>query len=152
MAALESLTIKDMSDREVLLVVHDLADSEGWVNALDVADRLGMRHDRRRATAASRLAWLRRYGAVEREFLWDENQNPILNRRGEHRMGQRWRLTPIGEAIATGTLRRAQERAIEDLDDSQFLMITRALAGRVNGSDDVTVQKLAQREWRHWLA
>lgn len=152
-APLESLTIRDMSDREVLLIVHDLStvDADRWVDALDVAERLGMKHERRRSTAASRLAWLRRYGAVEREFLWDENQNPILNRKGEHRMGQRWRLTPIGEAVALGKLTRAQEKAIENMNDSQFLLLTRALAGRVTGSDDMTVQKLAEREWKHWL-
>jgi hypothetical protein len=149
MAALESLRLADMSDREVLLIVHDLQDSEGWVDSLDMADRMGMKHDRRRSTVASRLAWLRRYGAMEREFLWDENSNPIVNRKGEHRMGQRWRLTAIGEVIALGKLKAAQEKAVSELDDSQFLLLTRALAGRVRGADDHTVQKLSEREWRH---
>src|SRR4051812_18644976 len=98
---LESLRLDDMSDREVLLVVRDVSATspDGWVLAVDVADQIGVRGDRRKHAVASRLAWLRRFGAAERELLWDENSNPIMNRAGTaQRTGQRWRLTDIGLA------------------------------------------------------
>jgi hypothetical protein len=147
---LESLRLDDMSDREVLLVVRDVSATspDGWVLAVDVADQIGVRGERRKHSVSSRLAWLRRFGAAERELLWDENSNPIMNRAGTaQRTGQRWRLTDIGLAIANGNLRRAQERAVWDLDDSQALLLTRLLAGQIQGADS-TACKLAEREWR----
>jgi hypothetical protein len=151
---LDHLRLVDLSDREILLIMKDLSQGveDGWVLAIDVADRLGMRGDHPHRKVASRLAWLRRYGAVERELLYDELGQPLLTRKGEHRAGQRWRPTEIGDAIALGALKRAQERALEGLNDEQLLLVARHVAERARGASSATSSKMIEREWKHrWL-
>jgi hypothetical protein len=152
MAPLERLRLADLSDREILLIMIDLAETDGWVLALDVADRLAMKGDHPHRMVASRLAWLRRYGAVERELLWDEHGNAIINRAGEHKHGQRWRPTDVGRAIAQGALRKAQETALAGITDEQLVLVARHVAERARGASSETSAKLVEREWKHrWL-
>jgi hypothetical protein len=136
---LEHLRLSDLSDREILLVVADTADDEGWSTADDVGERLGMPEESRRRMAAMRLSWMARYGAVQS----DPDRPGGMSR---------WRLTAIGQAIAQGRLRRAHERAVDDADDAQLLLLSRIVAERARGSGSSAAAKLIEREWRHrWL-
>jgi hypothetical protein len=150
---LDHLRLGDLSDREILLVLDDVADDEGYANAHDIAAQLAMIGDHPNRSVSVRLSWLARYGAVERELLWDEHGNPLfVGNSTEQRRGQRWRMTPIGEALATGSLKRAQERALDELTDEQLLLATRVIAERARSSRNATSGKLAEREWKHrWL-
>jgi hypothetical protein len=147
---LESLRLVDLSDREVLLVVRDVAEPDGWAYAYDVGRRLGIADDHARRAAAVRLSWLVRYGAVQREHLQDAfgNLRYINDDLGRPKYGQRWRLTDVGEAVADGKLKRAQERAVEEASDVQLLLVERAIAERGRGADAAT-SKLIEREWKH---
>ena len=142
---LSSMTIEDISDREFLLVVLDHMEDDGWTDSQLVADAFGIT----RRYPATRLAWLQRYGAVEREFERDEAGNIRYHRNGRERKTQRWRLTPIGEALANGKLKAAQQRLFEDLSDEQMLLATRHIGSRLRHSHDATVSKLMGREWRY---
>jgi hypothetical protein len=148
---LESLRLEDCSDREVLLVIRDLAaeDSEGWVLAYDVGERLGIDEKVRKRAAAQRMTWLRRYGALIREYLTNEHGEIKYDPHGNPRWGQRWALTDIGLELALGNLKSQQRRAIKDMSDGQLLLLTRALADRARHADTFTAGKLAEREWRH---
>lgn len=148
--SLDSLRLVDLSDREVLLVVRDVADGDGWAYAYDVGAQLGVVEEHRRRAAAQRLSWLRRFGAVEREHLADENGNLLYTAGDTHRprWGQRWRLTDAGEAIALGRLRAPEQRAIDGLDEPAALLAVREIARRARYAD-VTLAKLIDREWRH---
>src|SRR4051812_6508553 len=109
MAPLENLRIESYSDREFLLVVADVAGQygeEGWVDSLQVAQRLGFEE---RKVVSSRFSWLRRYEAVEREPLADEHGNLRWHKSGKPMHTQRWRLTGLGEAVAFGRLRKGDE-------------------------------------------
>jgi hypothetical protein len=46
--AIDRLTIEDYSDREFLLIVRDVCaeSSDGWTEAEEVAERMGLRHKR----------------------------------------------------------------------------------------------------------
>jgi hypothetical protein len=142
--ALTHLRIQDYSDREMLLVLNDVADSDGWADARDIAAQLAMIGDNPHRSVSCRMGWLRKYGAVDRE--------PVKHKReseeGRTIVVQRWRLTAIGQDIAMGKLRAAQEKAIRDLDDGQLLLMTRAIADRAKSSP-ATSAKLSEREWRH---
>jgi hypothetical protein len=154
MSPLESLRLIDLSDREVLLVVADVADDDGWAYAYDVAERLGVADAYRRRAGAQRLSWLKRYGAVEREHEADEHGNLMYVAGDPHRprYGQRWRLTATGEALASGRLRAAQQRAVDDADEAQLLLVARIVAERARASSSSAAAKLIEREWRHrWL-
>lgn len=148
---LESLRLEDLSDREVLLVVRDVAELDGWAYAEDVGAQLGIVAEHRRRAAAVRLSWLSRFGAVEREHLVDAfgNLRYINDDRGRPKYGQRWRLTEVGEALADGKLRAAQQRSVDDADDAQLLLVARAVAERARHSGNATSAKLIEREWRH---
>src|SRR3954468_22929316 len=110
---MESLRLEDMSDRELLLAMLGAAAPDGFVDRHDVAAHLGMKPDGHGPRSVSvRLAWMARWGTVERELLWDENGNPIMNRaKTQQRVGQRWALTERGRAIASGALKKSQENA-----------------------------------------
>ena len=149
--ALESLSNAVLSDREVLLVLRDLADADGWAYAYDVGERLGVAEEHARRAAANRLSWMVRYGAVEREHLKDADGKAryVNDDPDRPKYGQRWRLTDIGEAIAVGKLRVAQERAVADIGEAELVLMTRLVAERARGAHNATAAKLAEREWKH---
>lgn len=144
----EHLTIEDMSDREFLLVLDDHADEDGWTDSQTIADALDLAE---RRVASSRLSWLRRWGAVEREVERDEAGNIRVRRNGQTFYTQRWRLTDVGAALAHGHLLARQQQSLERLEDAQMLEVTRWVterARRVNG----TAGKLMAREWRYGMS
>lgn len=145
--ALDHLRLEDMSDREVLLVMLDVADPDGGdVDPLDVAEQLGVRGDNPRRVVSARLAWLKRFGAVERVLETDEHGNVVRNRKGEPRTTQRYRLTPIGWDMANGQLRATQEKALQGIGDAEMLLVTQWLTQRARESG-TTVANLVRREW-----
>lgn len=143
--SLKSLTIEDMSDREFLLVVVDQLQADGWADSFDVSKALGF--DKRRF-AATRLSWLSRFGAVEREHERDEAGNIRYAKDGKIRHTQRWRLTEVGEALAYGTLGKRQTEQLSKFDDDQMLYVTQWLTARARQANPV-VTKLVAREWRY---
>lgn len=141
---IEHLTIEDYSDREFLLVLADVADHEGWATSADMAERLDLKE---KASASSRLSWLRRFGAVEKEHERDEQGNLKHTPAGKPVYTQRWRMTDAGKALAYGALKKGQESTLAKIGDDQLLMVTRWLSERTR--TDGTSAKLAQREWRY---
>jgi len=139
----DRLTIDDYSDRELLLIMEDVADEDGWASADDVADRLDLS---KRAIASSRLSWLKRFGAVEREHERDDSGSLRYHRDGKAMYTQRWRMTKSGRALAHGQLRKKDEAALGTMGDEQMLLVTRWLSQRT--VDEGTTSKLVQREWR----
>lgn len=150
--SLDHLRLADLSDRELLLLVADHADGEGWASAKDIALQLQM-SDGGHRSVANRLSWLMRHGVVERELLWDEHGNAVMHTRNgqpAQKRGQRWRLTETGQAMAAGKLRAAQLRALAELTDGQLLVAARELAARTATASD-GVQWVGRREWqRRW--
>lgn len=140
----EHLTIDDYSDREFLLVLADVADGDGWATSADMADRLDVAH---KAVASSRLSWLKRWGAVEKEHERDEHGALRYHVDGKPRYTQRWRLTPAGAALANGSIKKGQQSTLDRIDDTQLLVVTRWLTQRTREAGVST--KLAQREWRY---
>jgi hypothetical protein len=149
---LESLRLEDYSDREVLLVLMDVAadDVDGWAYAYDVGKRLGITEEHARRATANRLSWMVRYGAVEREHLRDidgvyryVNDDP-----DRPKYGQRWRVTDVGAALARGELRKRDEQALERLQDEHMIVLTRWMQQRAHRDGNATMAKLVDREWR----
>ena len=147
---LERLRIVDLSDREFLLVMHDLADEEGWTDSLAVAQQL-LGKDANRRLAAGRLSWLQRWGVVERQYERDEAGNIRYSAQGLPRWAQRWRLTKEGEAFALGKLTAATERTVGSLRDETLVALTAALTERARRTGFVG-RKLMEREWRFGTA
>lgn len=151
--ALERLRLVDFSDRELLLILNDVTDAEGWGTAVDMVVHMdfapSVEHPQR--YVGSRLGWLYRYGAVEREHMYDEHNNPRFTKAGKPRFSQRWRLTPIGAAVAMGRLKAAQQRTLEGLADDQLLVAMREIT-RLYRQAPGTAAALVKREWTYGSA
>lgn len=145
----EHLTLLDISDREMLLIVRDLAaTTDGYISSAEMAEHMGIIGDHPNRTVAVRLSWLARFGAVEREHLQDAQGNIRYHRNGKVMTTQRWKLTDLGLAMATGKLNKTQQRTLDNLGDGQMLMTMRWLTQRVVGSS-AQVGKLMDREYRY---
>src|SRR5215469_10043618 len=106
-----------ISDTELLGIVDDLADENGWTTTYDIRLQLGERVDDpgltpgRRSGVGGRLGWMRRYGWVERN---DDGA---------------WRLTAMGNVILDHpNLTKAFEKTLENLNPAQRLKVIREIA------------------------
>ena len=148
---LTSLRIVDYSDRELLLVVRDLGEADGWVTSQEIAERLQIESARPKQVVGSRMSWLQRYGALEREHLRDAFGNLRYRGNGKPVYTQRWRLTSRGEQLAAGNLtKRDQEVLGRITSDDHLLLVTRYLTQRQRSTDD-TARTLMRREWRYGI-
>lgn len=126
------LTIWGISDTELLGIVDDVADENGWSTTADVRLQLGENlEDGRRSGAGSRLAWMRRYGWLER--------SPDTGG---------WRLTAMGHAILDNPrLSAAVERALGGLNPAQRVRLAREI-GESGASAPVEVRAALRRQWQ----
>src|SRR5687767_7783145 len=109
---MQSLRLLDFSDRELLHVIYENAQDDGWADPADIVDALGIDHKHPRQCVGSRFGWLRKKGVLERDdagFV---------------------RLTEIGEASRAGKLTASQERQLDRLGAGDLLMLTRWLTKR----------------------
>lgn len=132
--ARESLKLVDYSDRELLHMVEDHANDDGWADAKELGKALGIVGKRASSCVGSRLAWLRRYGAVEAEAGSKRNK---------------WRVTQIGHTMIRGELKASTRRVLDDVPDSQILLVTREVAQRQRAKRNDVQGHLIRREWRH---
>lgn len=140
--ALKSLTVLDMSDRELLLIVMEEAeaDADGFAHTRAVAERLALDVKHPTNSTGIRLAYLRKIGAVEKadphdfEESWD---------------GSRWTVTPIGRMMATGEMKAAARKQLENMGPDAMLLLTRYAARQTREAPNETVGRLLQREWRN---
>lgn len=129
---LTSLRLDELSDRELLHVILDLRDAAGVVTSGEIAERLDPDHPHPTNCVGIRLGWLRRYGAV----AYAPDGKPG------------WVLTDVGERIATGGLRAAQQRMLDELGGEQGLDAAIALGGLYHrlGQTEAT---LLRRGWQY---
>jgi len=140
---LDHLRLQEMSDRELLLRLQDVADADGYASAEDIGEALGIEPEHRVRVITSRLTWLKRWGAVDREPLDEVERIP-----GGVRRLRMWKLSPIGHQMATGQLRKAQQEAIQNARDGDVLELTAMLA-HVQRTGPLTVRNLMRREWTY---
>ena len=145
---LDSLRLEAYSDRELMLVVRDLAIEDGWVEPEVVAQQLGIETASPRGAVTSRFVWMRRYGAMERELEADDDGTPVFTRAGRVKVTSRWRLTPRGEALALGVLDEKARKQLDALTEDQMLLLTRWVAEKRRDVNEVAAT-LMRREWRY---
>lgn len=154
MAERAHLRLAEFSDRELLYALEDVCrvSEGGWASARDVAAHIGLDGEDPHRPVAQRLRWQQTWGAVEREFVRDENGNIRYHRSGKPMYSQNWRLSEEGRALIFGHLRKGDMTALGRLGEAQMLEVTHWLTQRtVNGGSPVT-SKLVAREWAYALA
>jgi hypothetical protein len=135
MPDLTALTVYDFSDRELLLIVMEICDAnDGYAGSLQIAEALGVKSKSPQSSVGSRMAALKRIGAVMKDPEAPSSQV------------SRWAVTPTGAAIATGRLKASTERTLEAMDEGALLLLTRHLTKRYQGANQ-TASQLLRREW-----
>jgi hypothetical protein len=127
------LSIWGISDPELLGIVDDLADEQGWTHSYDVRIQLGENPDEvgRHSGVGQRLSWMRRYGWLERS-----------------EQDGRWRLTPMGEAILDHPdLSKAVENALAKMNPAQRVRLTQELAAG-SGTGGPEIRTAIRRQWQ----
>src|SRR5262245_12096984 len=127
------LTIWGISDTELLGIVDDLADENGWSTTLEVRLQLGENPEvvGHRTGVGPRLGWMRRYGWLER--------SPETGA---------WRLTAMGHTILDNPkLSAAVEKALGGLNPAQRVRLAREI-GESGASAPVEVRAALRRQWQ----
>jgi hypothetical protein len=127
------VSIWGISDTELLAIVDDLADENGWTPTLAIRLQLGEHPEEvgHHSGVGSRLAWMVRYGWLERA----------------DRTPREWRLTAIGHTILDNPeLSRTVETALAKLNPAQRMRITREIAEVGHGAPD-EIRSALRRQW-----
>lgn len=127
--ALASLRLQEYPDAELLAIVNDMADGDGWSTSEAIAAQIGIDAKHARQCVGSRLSWLRRWGYVER-----------------HPEIPAWQVSPLGNALLGGKLTKTARGIIERMNDADRVLFTRLLAStsRAAGASS----KAYEREWK----
>lgn len=128
-----------VSDAEVLGIVDDLADENGWTHTYDVRMQFGEHPEEsdqaHRSGVGPRLSWLKRYGWLE-QHSDDRTQ---------------WRLTAMGHALLDNPdLSKTVEAALGRLNPAQRLRLTREIAEQGKSGPD-EIKSALRREWQRNL-
>lgn len=145
----------ELSDAEMLAIVNDLADENGWTTTYDVRQQLGedpwhsLKVPREQRGPVSgvgmRLAWLKRYG-------WLEGGEPVKVYAEEPEYGFRWekswRLTAMGHALVENPkLSRAVENALGSLNPAQRVRLAREIGESGHTAPD-EIRAALRRQWK----
>ena len=128
-----SLKLTEFEDIELMFVVADSADPEtGVASSQAIADNLGIKDKDPTRNVGARLAWLRRYGVVDK------------NTKG-------WYVNETGEQLMRGELTAAQKQAFAQLSQPRTLAAARRLS-QVLQEAGPEAAALMHRQWRYGLA
>lgn len=123
-------TLYDFRDMEILLRLAREGDNEGWADTHWMAEAVGLGVDNGGPRAmAMRLAWMRKYGMVER----DEEK-------------KMWRLSASGVRVTNAHLKAAQERTIKAVPDEALVDVMSHVTSRYMLGDPV-IAHLLRREF-----
>jgi hypothetical protein len=138
------VTIYGISDPEVLGIVDDLADENGWATTYGVRLQLGEDVDSHERTGVGiRLAWLKRYGWLES----GEREKVDSNDPRGWRWSQSWRLTAVGHALLDDPeLNKTVENALAKLNPAQRLRVTREMAASAHAGAP-EIRTALRRQW-----
>jgi hypothetical protein len=150
---IRDMTLDGISDAELLAIVDDVADENGWATTFAIRYQLGEdpwtprgKGQGRTTGVGIRLAWLRRYGWLEKggASVKVESEEPEYG----WRWSQSWRLTAMGHALLDHPeLSRAVEKALDGLNPAQRLRMVREL-GEAGYATAPEVQAAMRRQWQ----
>jgi hypothetical protein len=130
------VSIWGISDTELLAIVDDLADENGWTNTFAVRVQVGEdpEQTRHKSGVGTRLAWMKRYGWLEK---------------GER--SSEWRLTAMGHQILDNpNLSKSVEAAMAKLNPAQRLRLTREI-GEIGHNAPMEIRSALRRQWQRSL-
>lgn len=137
-----NLKLENYSDREILHLIDDLGDEQGWVSIGDLAQRIGIvggsgmsdkqKEMHARRCVAIRLGWIKRLsGTVERTS-----------------MGGEWRLTQSGTQVVTAKIASAASNSLDQMSEASLLHALDIVSRRYNRAAPGAAN-LMRREWAY---
>jgi hypothetical protein len=131
-----------IEDTDLLGIVDDLADEDGWTSTLDVRLQLGEKPGEKGGPPSgvgSRLSWMSNARADGLSYGWLERHPD------NHGL---WRLTAMGHAVLDNpNLSKAVERAMANLNPAQRVRVTREL-GDAAATGAREVFNAQRRQWQ----
>jgi hypothetical protein len=125
------LKLEEFSDRELLSILLDVSDDDGWATSAEVAEAIrGLDAKHPAQNVGIRFGWLRRFGVVEYDRI-------------EHR----WRMTPAGLTVIGRKLSDREEQALGRFGDDALVQVIRHCTSTYRRSHYATAN-LARREWQ----
>ena len=121
-------SLYDFRDLDLMHKLVEESDDEGWVELEHLARSMGL-GDNHNRHVATRLAWMRRYGMLERD-----------EKRGL------WRLSRGGERVVVAKVKAAAQRDLEALPDAAMVEVMANVSARYRFTDRMTAQ-LLRREF-----
>lgn len=127
----QTLKLGDYSDKELLFLVRDHEDDEGWADSLQVAQTIWPRYAAENPQGATqsvaiRFAWMKRWGVMERH----------------EKLPRKWRLSDDGRALVEGKLTGGQERQIVGLSDEKLMSLGYSISDRYQQAGDIAATLL----------
>ena len=120
-----SLSLHAFSDEELLAIVEERGDKDGWVTTAELSSSIGIPVEEGLSAAGIRLSWMARYGVVERD--------------PDRRVETRWRLTKRGTEILAAKFSPAFSRQLGvAVDGDSLWLLARAVSDRYDAIDDVS--------------
>ena len=117
-------SVLDFRDFDLMAKMREEGDDEGWLETELLARAIGLPDDSLR-NVGIRLAWMRRYGMVER----DEERGL-------------WRLSDGGERVVTARVRAATVRELEALPEEALVESMSSILQRYRFVDNMTATML----------
>lgn len=126
------LTLLDYSDRELLIIVHEVSQEHGGqAPSMEIANALGMTDKTRAQSVGSRLGRPQMRGVVQR----DPKRSPA-----------EWYLTDFGRIMAFGSAKKTQMTAVDNAKPEELLLMIREMGQRQHGVGQAAAH-LIRREW-----
>lgn len=124
------LKLSEFSDRELLHRVAELGDNEGWVTTKQFAEAVRVSHPNATQCVGTRFGWMRRFGILEKSR-------------------DRWRLTPVGEAVRVARLSPSTLDALETLTPTEGMEAMSVFGELFSAVRERPEGTLIRRAWRH---
>jgi hypothetical protein len=134
-----SFDLHAFSDEELLHLVKDNLDTEGWVTSAELADAIGIPDDEesRLNGIGIRLGWMARYGVIQKDK--------------EHPTPTRWTLTGRGIVVLEATFSKGLQTQLEGIKGEALWSLARTVTDRYGQADDVSavlVRRSFQRAYQ----
>lgn len=121
-------TLFDFRDLDLLYLIEDRADDEGWAETEDLASELRFESMQ---PLGIRLSWMRRYGMLD----YDEKK-------------KMWRLTDGAGRVMDARLRAAQQKSVQALPDEAMIDVMANITARYNNGNAL-VATMLRREFMY---
>lgn len=141
--ALHALRVVDYTDRELLHILNDKANEEGWATSDELQDSLAVNYpaeDGEIVTDAERIGYARRcigarYAYMVRVGFVERNDKRT-----------HWRVSNVGKQLMSGELDGEFERTLRRLSPADRILVMRELGRGYRGAG-APAQTIIRREW-----